>query len=67
MWSRWAAWESEQQTIKWLSEGDAATAVNRDDPPSAWHAAQTLDADVAKADAVKRSAPALWAGAGFRG
>ena len=38
-----------------------------DDPHWAWHAAQTLGADVARPVQYARSAPALWAGAAMRG
>ena len=38
-----------------------------DDPHRAWHAVQTLGADVARPLQYARSAPALWAGAALRG
>ncbi len=38
-----------------------------DDPHWAWHAAQTLDADVARPIQYARTAPKLWPGAALRG
>jgi 2,4-dienoyl-CoA reductase-like NADH-dependent reductase (Old Yellow Enzyme family) len=38
-----------------------------DDPHWAWHAAQTLDADVARPPQYARTAPKLWPGAAMRG
>jgi hypothetical protein len=69
MWSRWAAWEFEQETMV-HGYPEAMQQLARpflDDPHWGWHAAQTLGAEVARPVQYARSAPDLWAGAALRG